>query len=553
MSHPSRTTSLNSTDPETFSPEYVAESRVHWILIPVTLFSVLVTTLVGLRFWARKLGTGNGLGADDWTCLVAMIFALTTNALFIGTTYNGFGLHVKTLAPETLSQGLFLWWFAQITYKISLQLTKISLLQLYLRIFSHLIPWFKRTAYVLIAVLALYTVATCSVSFAQCTPITDAWAVVSPPPPSAEQDPNRAIMRPAKNCINLKAFFIFNGVFALLTDLIVLLVPIPMIYTLNPARHQKVALVPLFALGTFIVVISTQRLFFLVTSKPGKDDLTYDLLSTLWTIVEYNLGICCACGPIVRVFVLKVWGGVDSSRRGDGGLRVMNSREGRTGRGRSGSSRGYRDGKDDDEFDLVDAHMGGNATGRKSPHGSYSTNQSDTRGRGHDRTGSNASGYGYAYSIEGGHGYSQTGKKGDGSKKSKEKKTIQIGPRYLYYSRSRSSGRTKSTNNSTIQTTSTTKVTARRVTTERGRSDSSSDSEVSLILQTPEPLVSPTPSGGGGSGGDDLDYDGASCSYGRRGRSSSGADGMMRLERTVSPRYASSYDVEEDYRAQGLR
>ncbi|KAK4206622.1 hypothetical protein QBC37DRAFT_300415, partial [Rhypophila decipiens] len=269
--------------PEPLSQEYINESRVHWILIPVAIFSFLVIVLVSLRFWARRLGTGNGLRADDWTCLAATIFALATNALFIAMTFHGFGRHVKTVTPQDLSRGLFLWWFAQISYKISLQLTKISLLQLYLRIFGHLIPWFKRTAYTLICLLAIYTVATCSVSFAQCTPISDAWA----------------------NCINLKAFFIFNGTFALLTDLIVLLVPIPLVYTLNPARHQKVALIPLFALGTFIVVISAQRLFFLVTSKPGRDDLTYDLLSTMWTIIEYNLGLVCACAPIVRVFVLK--------------------------------------------------------------------------------------------------------------------------------------------------------------------------------------------------------------------------------------------------------
>lgn len=358
-------------------------------------------------------------------------------------------------------------------------------------------------------------------------------------------------MRPAKNCINLKAFFIFNGVFALLTDLIVLLLPIPLIYTLNPARHQKVAMVPLFALGTFIVVISTQRLFFLVTSKPGKDDLTYDLLSTLWTIVEYNLGICCACAPIVRVFALKVWAGVDSSTRGDGGLRVMNSSDGGRGRCRSGSSRGYRDGKDDDEFDLADAH---NTSGRKGSYASYSTSQtdgSDTRGRGHDRSGSSASGFGYAYAIEGGNGYSQA-KKGSRKErsKSKENKTIRIGPRYLYYSRSRSTGRSNSTNNT--QPALKTRAATRRV-TDRGRSDSSSDSEVRLILQTPEPLVSPMPSTGGGGGGDDIDFDGHRGGYRHRGRRSSGAGRMIRLERTVSPMYASSYDVEGDYRAQGLR
>ncbi|KAM7183237.1 hypothetical protein V8F33_013712 [Rhypophila sp. PSN 637] len=564
--------------PEPLSQEYINESRVHWILIPVAIFSFLVIVLVGLRFWARRLGTGNGLRADDWTCLAATIFALTTNALFIAMTFHGFGRHVKTVAPQSLSQGLFLWWFAQITYKISLQLTKISLLQLYLRIFGHLIPWFKRTAYALICLLAIYTIATCSVSFAQCTPITDAWAVHTPAAPPSGGDGSRAPMRPSKNCINLKAFFIFNGTFALLTDLIVLLVPIPLIYTLNPARHQKVALIPLFALGTFIVVISAQRVFFLVTSKPGRDDLTYDLMSTLWTIIEYNLGLVCACAPIVRVFVLKVvvWGGVDGSLRGDGGLRVLSASGGTSGRG---SSRGLRNDKggggldlDDEEFDLVDggslgissvsvrwnldssrSKMDGNSGGGK--YGAYygdrgagrDTTAKMGRRKGtqggypyakpgaHARNGSNAGRYGYDYrpylAGEWNTGRETTSNTSKRRQRDSSGSGLQVDSRYLGRHRPK---RKHST------TTGTTTATTRA---EEEASDS--DSGVSLILQTPEPLISPMSRDGRG----DVD-DGGSSAHGNHG----GMTGVIQLQRTVSPRYGSSgYDVDNDYRAQGLR
>lgn len=323
MSPPNTTTA--------YPQSYIDESRADWILIPVILFSILVPLLVALRFHARRTGTANGLGADDWTCLAAMIFALATNGFFIATTRYGFGHHARAIPPQTLSTALHLWWFSQITYKISLQLTKISLLQLYMRIFGH-IPWFKRTAISLITLLILYTLASCTTSLVQCRPISDAWAVRTPGAP-----------RNIKQCIDMKSFFIFNGCFALFTDLIVLLLPLPLIYTLNPARHQKLALLPLLALGTFIVVISSQRLYFLaMPTKPGGNDMTYDLIGTLWTIIEYNLGIVCACLPIVRVFVLRsVVGSVE-----DGNVRVIDtSLSGRS------SSRGVRD-IEDDEFDL---------------------------------------------------------------------------------------------------------------------------------------------------------------------------------------------------------
>ena len=319
----------NATIPLTQA--YIDESRTHWLLVPAILFSVLLPILVFLRFHARRTGTGNGLRSDDWTCLAATIFALVTNAIFIATTFYGFGRHARTVQPQTLSTALYLWWFSQSTYKISLQLTKISLLQLYMRIFGH-ITWFKRTAIALITLLILYTLTSCTTSLVQCRPISDAWAVRIPGAP-----------RNIKQCINIKSFFIFNGSFAVFTDLIVLLLPLPLIYTLNPARHQKLALLPLLALGTFIVVISSQRLYFLVEpSKPGGNDLSYDLIGTLWTIIEYNLGIVCACLPIVRVYVLRSVGCVEA-----GNVRVIDtSLSGRS------SSRGVRN-IEDDEFNLL--------------------------------------------------------------------------------------------------------------------------------------------------------------------------------------------------------
>lgn len=311
--------------------EYTDESRAHWLLIPSIIFTVLLPLLVALRFHARKTGTGNGLRADDWTCLAATISALATNAIFIATTHYGFGHHMLTIPPEALSAALGLWWFSQMTYKISLQLTKISLLLLYMRIFGH-IPWFKRTVISFITILILYTLASCTTSLLQCRPISDAWAVRTPGAP-----------RTMKQCIDMMSFFIFNGSFAVFTDLIVLLLPLPLIYTLRPARHQNLALVPLLALGTFIVVISSQRLYFLAApSKPGSNDKTYDLIGTLWTIIEYNLGVVCACLPIVRVYVLRSVGCVE-----DGNVRVIDtSLSGRS------SSRGVRD-IEEDEFDLI--------------------------------------------------------------------------------------------------------------------------------------------------------------------------------------------------------
>jgi hypothetical protein len=174
------------------------------------------------------------------------------------------------------------------TYKISLQATKVSLLLFYMRIFHH-IAWFKKISLSLIAFLVIYLIATTVTSIVQCTPVELAW------------DPSGDSSR----CIDLPKFFIFNGVVALLTDLLVLVLPLPLVWGLQLPFSQKLALIPVFGIGLAIVVVSALRLKYLITA-PALDK-TYDLEITLWTIIEYNLALVCASLPSVRVLLARMF------------------------------------------------------------------------------------------------------------------------------------------------------------------------------------------------------------------------------------------------------
>ncbi|KAM7212974.1 hypothetical protein V8F06_011628 [Rhypophila decipiens] len=168
---------------------------------------------------------------------------------------------------------------------------------------------------------------------------------------------------------------------------------------------------------------------------------------------------------------------------------------------------------------------------RKGSQGSYSYAKPGT----HARNGSNASGYGYDYrpypAREGNTRRETTSNTSKTRQRDSNGSGRQVDSRYL--------GRRRPKRRPSTTTRTTT------VTTRAEEETSDSDSGVSLILQTPEPLISPMSRDGRG----DID-DGGSSAQGNH----SGMTGVIQLQRTVSPRYGSSgFDVDNDYRAQGLR
>ena len=66
-----------------------------------------------------------------------------------------------------------LFYVAQIFYKLTINLTKASILLLYLRIFVQ--RWFRISSYILMTLILAYMVATTGASIWQCNPIAGAW------------------------------------------------------------------------------------------------------------------------------------------------------------------------------------------------------------------------------------------------------------------------------------------------------------------------------------------------------------------------------------------
>lgn len=145
-------------------------------------------------------------------------------------------------------------------YRVTINMTKLSILLLYRKIFDTERFRFKLICDVLFVYIMLYTVATFIVTIFQCDPIQKAWARDLP-----------------GTCVNLTAFWYANAALHTLTDVIILLLPMPVIKGLKLPRRQKLALNLVFALGILYVF-----LYLTLWWKPRIIWLTLAAFQCLW-------------------------------------------------------------------------------------------------------------------------------------------------------------------------------------------------------------------------------------------------------------------------------
>ena len=120
---------------------------------------------------------------------------------------------------------------AQLFYKFTINLTKASILLLYIRLFSHIV-WFRKTVTAVLTFVLLYAVASILATVFECLPIARTW--------------DHSIKG---YCINLTAFWFANGITMIVEDFAVLVLPIKIIIDLQVPLGKKVSLFLLFGLG----------------------------------------------------------------------------------------------------------------------------------------------------------------------------------------------------------------------------------------------------------------------------------------------------------------
>ncbi|CAG8977624.1 hypothetical protein HYALB_00011728 [Hymenoscyphus albidus] len=293
---------MNATsDPLAKNPE---TQGILWVqvTIPITVFTIF---LVWLRVWWRRRMSG-AVAPTDISVLVSLLCAIIQEVLGCIAIFKwGLGHHTAYIGRHKASQAMMYFYVYQIFYKILVSTTKVSeypnlikvrlktdsetkmsFVFLYLDLFP--ISTFRRVCYVVQTSVIVAMISFVAGTIFQCTPIPYFW--------------NRTIS--GGHCVNTAAFWYGHAAWNTAGDVVILLLPLPVIRSLRMGRGQKLAVSGIFGLGAFVIVASIMRMIALnPASKVAQADMTYVISTSsafLWTQVESCVAIICVCLPTLK-------------------------------------------------------------------------------------------------------------------------------------------------------------------------------------------------------------------------------------------------------------
>lgn len=229
---------------------------------------------------------------DDLTCVLALLLSIAFSVSSMKLTELGLGKHMWDVPFTTFAPG-FLRMNVVVTsmYPPLIFLVKLTILLLYIR----LLGISTKTRFAAIALIIFsggYAVAGFfTITFA-CTPRRKIWDITYR----------------GGSCLNIKAMVITGASFNVLTDILVLVVPMPVVwFFLTIPRKQKIALTGVFMTGSFVCIVSIIRLKEAVESFRTSDVTWAEFDTILWSVVEVNVGIACVCMPCLKILIQKTF------------------------------------------------------------------------------------------------------------------------------------------------------------------------------------------------------------------------------------------------------
>ncbi len=148
-------------------------------------------------------------------------------------------------------------------------------------------------------------------------------------------------------CISQTEFFLGNAIPNIVTDLLILSLPLHDIMKLHLPRSQRISIAGIFLLGGGVIVASSIRLYYCILLARDGDsaDVTCESIApsgpnekpglmimqlkvalvnpVLWTVLEPDLALICACLPTLRPLLITI---TDSSLIRSMSCRLINSR-----------------------------------------------------------------------------------------------------------------------------------------------------------------------------------------------------------------------------------
>ncbi|KAK5116653.1 hypothetical protein LTR62_007327 [Meristemomyces frigidus] len=267
----------------------------------------LSTTVVFFRIISRA-AIVKKVSADDYFMVLAWMIACgLTTAMCFGCAW-GLGRHQWHVPMEwqtTLRKAIYAF---TILYQPALMALKTSILAFYLS-FSTTHRVFRWACIATLVTVNAGGLALTLLSVFQCLPVSAVFDIAVPA---------------GAKCTDIVTIYLSSAPLNLITDFAILFLPMPILTGMRLPKKQKIILVITFGMGIFVTAVDVVRIAYLQQAsqtrlseinagspnsgrpEAGRTDFSYYVsFSFMWSVVEVNIGIMCACVPGLKPLMAR--------------------------------------------------------------------------------------------------------------------------------------------------------------------------------------------------------------------------------------------------------
>ncbi|KAI0448615.1 hypothetical protein F5B21DRAFT_496988 [Xylaria acuta] len=269
------------------------------LVVGSVILWILATLSVGLRFYSRVWKQQKFI-TSDWLILASSVFGtgLTVLEIYaIATQALAYPIGGSIEDPAAVSDRLNRTKYVEFNFLllgiIGIGLLKLSVCFLYWELFAKII--FRRFIIVWMVVIVLWTLAFFIELFAECgLQFLALFAQVEDY---------------AKHCkAAIPAGWAQAGT-DVATDVVTLIIPIPVILKLQMSRNVKILTLLTFSIGVLSVAASAVKAYIYISATLNRytDDAILTLTGvSIWNLAELQIGTIAACGPTLRSILVRL-------------------------------------------------------------------------------------------------------------------------------------------------------------------------------------------------------------------------------------------------------
>ncbi|POS73444.1 integral membrane protein [Diaporthe helianthi] len=273
-------------------------------LVVTTLCPALFNILFFIHAYAKLCLKQGKFLSEDGLCLAAWLFTNVLAASLLALTINGVGQNIWDISIEKYTNVLKWLYISSCVYSPAAFFTKATLLMLIARVFS-VKPKFSRGVKIFICTLALAYLPVQGLKAFICTPIAAFW------------EPAYGHITTGKNpyCLNQAQLFMCDILIAIITDLIILILPIPLVWGMRAPWRQKVKMIILLGAGGAATASTIVRAYLNIQYMYSKNIPGDIAMTVVTTMLELSIGFACICLPSAKFVFDRATSPVDHTHQ----------------------------------------------------------------------------------------------------------------------------------------------------------------------------------------------------------------------------------------------